>query len=1515
MARIRGLKQIYQSQTISTPLLRVDGSNNSILTFVGSVLSFEKDGTGALLQLVNPNQLLFTANSGTSHIIGTDSIDGSDNRNLILSASNAAAAGRGAYILLGGNEALSNSQKAIISSGSGPNAAIVFQHSGTDTWFINTGALAPFGSNTTDLGTDTNRIRRIYASTELRVEAISRAGSTPVFDLTPSSVATTHVTLQGTSGGKLTTSSSDAADNRSLHIGGGGDALATRGAFIGLYGNEHSTNAGQLVLTSGSVGSIITDTPGNTSFRNNGADILRVESGAVVFFRPFLYNQAASLIAADTADGADNKRLEICGGGAASSTRGGRITLSGNESGNQGLVEIVAGDVASGQGVRLTTIGTQPVEFWTQATKRWFIDSAGDYRFTSTSGLIGPDTIDGSDNKRLLLCGGGSQGDTRGGTIYLYGNEHGSTGSVEILAGGAGSIFFETLNLVQWQVQNAGHFVPGSHNSKDIGTSSVGVRDIYLRDLLVRGAITGTASSTLNITTGTTDESDNQAVFINGGGGTPATRGASVLAYGNEHATHPGKLQLFGGSGGIGGKIELTTFNAMPIEFRTSGTLRWLVDSSGHLVPSSNNTYDLGNSSAIARVLYTAKVASSGNLSFNAGTALTNRFSFQFNDVEWGRIHATGNIFTLQGNNANTEIFSGGATTSLKVGAGASVGAGGQIALYGDSHASAGDVDIIAGNVSGGNVTLRTLHSTSAIHFATANVSRWSVDGSGHIVPVSGSTYDIGTPSERVRNIYADSLVGGGGGVVGADQLQYAGISNTYNVYADTSDGTDNKQIIISGGGSSASSRGASVSINGNEFAGGNGFGSSIRLSTGDTANARIINILNNASASWQVNDGTNTLWSFKQTGEFEQASAGGPIVFSVTDAIIRQNTSDGADNKSISIASGGDILAVRGAYIQVRGNEYASNPGLAQINAGNVTNGRVELVAAHSTGRIDSIIGSTVRTRVQSTQPWLTIFGDAITNVASPMVSAYIPDTLGNRGGFSLANSQGTSLGGMTAEVVATGAYPNAIGRLDLWVQNLSSTFYAIRMQHSRIDLYAQNQVRMAVESNLVSFFPDGTERWNFSGSNVLQFRQSSEIRAVTSDGADNQSIAIASGGLVAASRGAHMILYGADHATNSSEVSIQSGNSGSGVITLRSNRNNTGVLIKFITNDDNSGFNISRNSSVSADFLPITDSQNNLGSSGKRFGTVFARNFKMASGDLNVGTTTSNDIRLQTGNSTKWTVQSAGHFVPFSDVTFDIGSASNRVRNAYLDVIKTARVEFTLTDSTLIHTTTDGSDIGSIQLCGGGAVGSTRGGNVRIFGNEHGTSPGQIILRAGDVATGHIYIDTPNSSGEIIFRQQDGLTERWKINTSGHFVPVANNTHDLGTSSLRIRKLYVEDLDVAGTSVGIQQFTWNTVTGTSQSMLGDNGYIVNNAGLVTLTLPATCEVGKIIEVVGMGAGGWRIAQNADQVIHVGDTDTTTGVSGQINSTHRRDTIRILCIVADTEFTVLSAVGTLDIV
>jgi hypothetical protein len=98
--------------------------------------------------------------------------------------------------------------------------------------------------------------------------------------------------------------------------------------------------------------------------------------------------------------------------------------------------------------------------------------------------------------------------------------------------------------------------------------------------------------------------------------------------------------------------------------------------------------------------------------------------------------------------------------------------------------------------------------------------------------------------------------------------------------------------------------------------------------------------------------------------------------------------------------------------------------------------------------------------------------------------------------------------------------------------------------------------------------------------------------------------------------------------------------------------------------------------------------------------------------------------------------------------------------------------------------------------------------------------------------------------------------------------------------------------------------KLTWTEVTGTSQTMVSQNGYIANNASLVTLTLPTTALLGDVIIVIGKGAGGWTIAQNASQSIVSGDVSTTVGTGGSYAGVLRYNSVVLRCTTANTTWT-----------
>lgn len=63
----------------------------------------------------------------------------------------------------------------------------------------------------------------------------------------------------------------------------------------------------------------------------------------------------------------------------------------------------------------------------------------------------------------------------------------------------------------------------------------------------------------------------------------------------------------------------------------------------------------------------------------------------------------------------------------------------------------------------------------------------------------------------------------------------------------------------------------------------------------------------------------------------------------------------------------------------------------------------------------------------------------------------------------------------------------------------------------------------------------------------------------------------------------------------------------------------------------------------------------------------------------------------------------------------------------------------------------------------------------------------------------------------------------------------------------------------------------TWVDVTGASMQALPNTGYLADSSAQVTITLPTNAALGDLVEISGVGTGGWKIAQNAGQQVHVG--------------------------------------------
>lgn len=149
-------------------------------------------------------------------------------------------------------------------------------------------------------------------------------------------------------------------------------------------------------------------------------------------------------------------------------------------------------------------------------------------------------------------------------------------------------------------------------------------------------------------------------------------------------------------------------------------------------------------------------------------------------------------------------------------------------------------------------------------------------------------------------------------------------------------------------------------------------------------------------------------------------------------------------------------------------------------------------------------------------------------------------------------------------------------------------------------------------------------------------------------------------------------------------------------------------------------------------------------------------------------------------------------------------------------------------------------------------------------------------------------------DAPGDIYFRSASGPLARLGIGSNGQVLVVSTGLPAWANQTV---------------------LNWATITGTTAQAAINTGYIVNASALATITLPATAAVGSLLEIVGVGAGGWRLAQAANQQVVFGNLTNTAGAAGQLNSTHQRDCIRLVCITQDTTWQVVGSVGNIDVI
>ncbi len=133
-------------------------------------------------------------------------------------------------------------------------------------------------------------------------------------------------------------------------------------------------------------------------------------------------------------------------------------------------------------------------------------------------------------------------------------------------------------------------------------------------------------------------------------------------------------------------------------------------------------------------------------------------------------------------------------------------------------------------------------------------------------------------------------------------------------------------------------------------------------------------------------------------------------------------------------------------------------------------------------------------------------------------------------------------------------------------------------------------------------------------------------------------------------------------------------------------------------------------------------------------------------------------------------------------------------------------------------------------------------------------------------------------------------------------------------GIASVTVSNTNMVTIDTTTGQLGSQAIptglTWSVITA-DQTAAVNHGYICNKASTLALALPATSSVGDTIEVTGINTAlGWQITQASGQQVFFGVVSSTLGATGTLTSSAVRDSIRMVCITANTTWQVLSSIG-----
>lgn len=374
--------------------------------------------------------------------------------------------------------------------------------------------------------------------------------------------------------GRVTSATTNAIDSTSI-------ANGTSNVSVAASSDITVTRAGSTALTFTGNGPLIPD--GQELRLGTGADLRIWHSGTDSFISDVgpgdLHIRSSSTF---IADGNATSMLNCNAGGSVQAFHNGFEKLATTSSG----INVTGSVTCDG----LTVDGTALVQ-------------------STTGQLEIKDTNNTSPQSECLIRGK----DSANANLWYYGTGN-SNEDLYVWNYRNGSMQFSTNNTLRAQFTSTGHFVPGADATYDLGSTGAEWNNGYFTGTVFCDGLTCDGPATIAAGTGELILKDSDTSG-SGTGITAVIRGA---------ASDGAFRWWVGDTSASNSNLEVYNQQNGAIIFGTNNTDRCMVNASGHLQPSANNTYDLGTSAERWRNVYTNDL----NLSNEGGT----------NDVDgtWG---------------------------------------------------------------------------------------------------------------------------------------------------------------------------------------------------------------------------------------------------------------------------------------------------------------------------------------------------------------------------------------------------------------------------------------------------------------------------------------------------------------------------------------------------------------------------------------------------------------------------------------------------------------------------------------------------------------------------------------------------------------------------------------------------------------------------------------------------------------------------------------------------------------